>query len=362
MRAFFFIAVFLFAPSVRGETSELKVTDGTLKMPEMPAANSDRSQRSKAAAAAAAAGAAQSNLNCIRMMDEASKTDNSSTKLMMMAVAGQQCSQAQQMQKSASENDKTTKALSAADIPKPASFTAGKTELKTSTTEEKLLSFDENAPGRALNMPELPEGGVLVPNFNGGKKPAEPSEQVAQMPQAPPTTLAPIKPGSLQFDDSEKSPLAPMNASLMPAAIPVSQNATNADGKKETAALSAASSATELGRGSLRSRSSATEAVGVGGGGSDEGRRGGDETFDALMAQLNPGGTEPEPTADAFGPQVVAGSDPTSPSAAERANIFEYAAIRYQKLGSDKRLGGTLPAKAPHRSLASLTADASSAP
>ena len=77
----------------------------------------------------------------------------------------------------------------------------------------------------------------------------------------------------------------------------------------------------------------------------------GEAAFDALMTQLMGGDVPGEEFADPSGIQVW------TPGAevGERANIFEYATLRYRRLSlEDKRLGGTppLPATAD-RALAS---------
>ncbi len=344
--------------AVPARADELKTTQEGTITPAKPPKPQDRGEASKAAAAAAAAGAAKGQVNCMMMMNEARK-ESGQSKIMMMMLASQQCAQASQLQMSATQNSKSQKELSSNDIPTPATFTAGKTELQADKVKETTLSFDENAPSRALvDKGEIPVEAPIVADLGPKKPVADPQTPAAAKPEVPSSTLPPLKPGSLQFDDSNKNPAGPVNASAgsMPFGMgsqPTPQS--SGTGKQDSASVASVSGeAGDLPAPKRRSRGSAPESFGTGGGGGSEdgGGKGGDEALDALMAQL--GGAPPEEMAEGGPGQMWSGADAPTTNPADRANIFEYATVRFTKLTSDKRLGGPPePAKAPERSLAS---------
>jgi hypothetical protein len=346
----------LFTAPLRAD--ELKSTkEGTITAAKMPKPQ-DRGEASKAAAAAAAAGAAKGQVNCMMMMNEARK-ESGQNKTMMMMLASQQCAQATQLQISAMQNNKSQKELSASDIPTPATFTAGKTELDPGKVKETALTFDEAAPSRGLvDKGEIPVEAPIVADLGPKKPVTDPQQGAAAKPDAPASTLPPLKPGSIQFDESGKNPAVPVNASAgsMPFGMGNTSNPTTGGlGKQDsTSTSSIAREADENTPTKRRSRGAATESFGMGGGGADNssGGTGGDEALDALMAQL--GGAPPEEMLESAPGQMWSGADAPANNPVDRANIFEYATVRFTRLTTDRRLGGPSEVKAPERSLASV--------
>ncbi len=327
---------------IHAEIMESKVTEGTLT-PATPPKPVDRMEGSKAAAKAAAAGAALGKVNCMMMMNEARKKDDK----MMMMLAQQQCQQASELEKSAQENDKGRKALSMDDVPKQAKFEAGKFELKESSVKEEKLSFDDTvarAEPTATSEIELPE--AFIPDLS---KPAEPVgdllNQVADTARPPATALAPVAAGKLEMDDSAK-PIntAPMMGSVGGLPQNSRMESSGADGANDSDAATgkqpARGIASDPGPGLAASGDSER---------SDSSKGNGEEAFDALMAELMGDQAEGEGYEIAGG-QVLDGS---SGAATNRANIFEYAAIRYARLVKEtKTLGGPKSDAPPARAIA----------
>ncbi len=350
-----FVLLTLIAGSLRAE--DAKVTDGKMTPSQAPQ-QQDRMMGSKAAAKAAAAGAAMGKVNCMMMMKEAMKEADKQTKMMMMMVASQQCMQASELEKSAAENDKGRKELSQADIPKQAKFEAGKMELQGEIKEAKI-TFDDNAPSRAPGespADEIAIAPTFKPDLNANKgapvaAEGEPKEKLQAQATPPATPLDPIDKGKLQFDDSQKNAGLPLTsgAGFMP--LPNTSMGSQGGGSSNAGATQVAAEEGPS-RGGRRSGIS-SEAGPSASGGSDAGERGGkgEEAFDALMSQLmgEPGDGE---SLEGGAGQMWNGGDAAP---AERANIFEYATLRFSKLKTeDKRLGKNPVAKpAADRSLAS---------
>ncbi len=330
-------------PIAFGTVQELKVSESELKLPEMPKPPQDDGESSKAAAAAAAAsaGAAQSNMNCMLLMNEARKAPDKETRTMMMMMAMQQCQQASAMQMSAIENKRNARAAgSSKELPKPGSFTAGKTELKATESKEETISFDENAPARSLlDAGEIPVDAPIVPELTKKKTEAPSETQVAAGPQLPPTALAPIKPGNIEFEDSTKlaaaggfgAPTAAL--ALGPSGSTAGTNPLSAAVTKDGQGVN--STATPAASGE-RGRSVASEpGPSPVGSASAEESSSGESALDALMSQLNGGDA-----AEMDVPQLGEGQVLTTETGAdsERINIFEFASTRFQKLTDARRL------------------------
>ncbi|MBY0370023.1 hypothetical protein K2X33_05010 [bacterium] len=337
MRIFLFLALttqFAFAAtdsSSTDKTSKLEVTDGKMQAAEQPPPQQDRAQGSKAAAKAAASGAMMGKIQCMMLMDKARKTQDSGDSALMMMMASQQCQQAQEMQKSAEENDKSNKQVSAADIPKQAQYTAGKSELKDSDVKEERISFDDNAPERTsvdpgdlVNPPAAPAAKTVA------DQETESPAGVTASPGLLKGTLNPIEKNAVKFDDSEKNGMAAANNG-MPFGMLPSGNAT-----AKTDVPGAASAAEEKEAVAKTKRGSASEAASAAAGGEESPAPTGDATLDELMAQLM---GSPEGDMEFISLAEPLDHGGAAPAEDPGANIFEYASLRFGKLTQAKRLG-----------------------
>ncbi len=353
MRLLYLLGILLFTGThAFGETAELKATAGKLTPAEPPKLQ-DRMEGSKAAAAAAAAGAATGKVNCFRLMNEARLEEDKSKKMFLTLMANQQCEQASALEQSAKQNDSSRKALTMNDIPKQAKFEAGTTNLETSSVKEVQIEMNDNAPSRPVAATEGESSASSNGDGSGAKTVAKPDALTTQGINAqaspPPSPLNPIAREKVGFDESSKNPGATTGLGA------VSQLTTNGSAKNETG--TAATPITNETAPSRRRAIATDGGVGVGAEGGDKNSTAsGDETMDALMAQLmGPEATPEEEGAELSAGQVWNGSDIPRTGAGEKVNIFEYASVRYFKLkNDDKRLGGAQqqPPK-PARSLAS---------
>lgn len=325
------------AASAGGPT--LQVTEGTFTPAQMPA-NSDRAQKSKAAAAAAQAGSALQQVNCLKAQAEAQAEEDPDAKSWKQIAAGMQCQQAQQSQQSAKENEESAKALSAADVPKPASFTAGtvsitggpsesQIEIPTVNTSSKSGSGEEEAEATAEESK-----GIASKEATGNSTPTqEQSATVEGELELPKSALNPIQSGSVVYDEKGSgSASGAGGAATGLTASNAGTGATNYKNDKNANTEQIAREIAQLERG-IRAINGGGE---EGGGGSDGDAPKSSGMLEALMAQLNPempqiglaGGGDMREVASLDG-------NATKPAS---INIFEYATYRYQIASNTERV------------------------
>ena len=329
-------------------TQQIKTTESKFTEAQAAQPQEDRAQKSKAASKAAAAGAALGKVQCMMMMDKARKAQDSGDSALLMMMANQQCQQADQLQKSSEENDKGSKSVSAADIPKQAKFEAGKAELEKSDVKEERIAFDEQAtnPRKALSAGDISVPDVTAPAFNTPSAAANETENqsgVTGTPTGNVTTLNPIEKNALGYEDTSKNNVSGLTPSGLGLGLPNANAVPKQDGVATTADTSGGQAVPK------RRGASSEEGTVAGGGGEEAPAPTGDPAMDALMAQLM--GGSPEDLDFGMSPGALeVGSAPGAES--PQANIFEYASIRYMRLHHDaKRLGKD--AKQPDRALSS---------
>jgi hypothetical protein len=350
----FLLNLFLFcllatAATFAEDMQEAKITEGKIKAAEPPK-QMDRMEGSKAAAKAAAAGAAQSKIACMQTMQDAMKEKDKTTKALLMMAANQQCQQANEMEKSAAENDKGRKSLSQDDIPKQAQYEAGKFELTDSKVKETILTLDDkpkakddsskkddSIPVAEAFQPELMIAGKDPGKGNGPEK--ENLEKVSALPEGPKTQLKPIDQNAIGFNDDKNKGLSPVTA-------PTAMGGMGAfNGGAKTVAEASQEKGVEKSDSSKEKTARAKEGSGSGqaseGGGesssgnsSSESGGGSGQSMDALMAQLMGGSPEGASMGFASGQDVLI-LPKEKESEGERANLFEYAAYRFQKLANE---------------------------
>jgi hypothetical protein len=339
------------------DLTEIKVTEGKVTAAKMPEPQ-DRSQGSKAAAAAAAAGAASGKVNCLMLMDQARKASDDQKKMMLTMMAGQQCQQAAALEQSAKNNEKGQKQLSMKDVPTAAKYEPGSTTLIEGSAKDIRIDFDENAPSRAAASTAADSlvDGSGTSNSGAATNPVaqNPELQAAEKVQAqaepPKSSLNSIEANKVSFDDGPKGTIAGQlfgGASLGLGSTPTST-------KSESLSPSPSKADGPGNLGGAR-RSAETNYLNASGG---DGSNNGEDPIDALMSQLMGEPTPAEAGPSEFGEQLWTENERAPQPESDRVNIFEYAAIRYQKLHTEqdrlvsKREGAT--AARSERSIASV--------
>lgn len=343
------LALLSFFPAQCEELTELKVSEGKIT-PAKPPEPQDRSEGSKAAAAAAAAGAASGKVNCYMLMDKARKTEDESQKTFLMMAASQQCSQAAALEQNAKDNDKGRKQLSQNDIPTPAKYEAGTTTLQASSIKDVTLAANEASPRRSLLSSESE---IEQPTSSSpASTPATETQNGALLSDSginaqslpAPGALSPIERPKLTVNDQASS-VSPAAAGFLGAAGSIPNEAR---ANKENPNLSNTSL-----KGDEKARRSTSELGYLSASGGDSGAGAGEDPIDALMSQLMGGEPMPQEPNDAEMGQTLENESAQVSGGGENVNIFEYAALRYQKLQTEqKRLGLS---GAPARSVASAT-------
>jgi hypothetical protein len=343
------VALFSLVDSNAEDLTELKVTEGKIT-PAKPPEPQDRSEGSKAAAAAAAAGAASGKVNCYMLMDKARKAEDESQKTFLMMAASQQCSQAAALEQNAKENDKGRKQLSQKDIPTAAKYEAGTSTLQASTVKDVTLSANEETARRSLLGSDSewtqPPTSTDAPNTSGDgaqKNALQSTSGITAQSLPAPGALSPMERSKLTVNDQAPSPT--QGGSLGGVA-----------GSAETRPQKGDTLATNLPqKGDERARRNSQEPGYLSASGGDSGGAPGEDPIDALMAQLM-GEPSPQEQRDSDRIQTWENDPAQVSGAGENVNIFEYAALRYQKLQSEqKRLGGGTLVSVPARSIASAT-------
>jgi hypothetical protein len=275
---------------------------------------------------------------CFKMMGDAMQQSNSTDKAILMLMANQACQQASQTEQNADKNDDGNKLLTADDIPKQGSLTAGTFTLKdTMDTEAKLpndVSADTAPPSSQgsdvpLVSPPSPDNYTLrTPTA----APENPAPIASFAPQDPTSPLKPIPPGSVNYDENASKGVAAasVGGGGFGMTRTLAQESGKADGTdKNTANAGESSKARKEGTGGGDSGAAAGGGPsGSGGGGGENEKTGGNEAFDALLAQMMGGG-------GGGGDMTMAGQDivvlPPKQENTKLPNIFEFANWRYQK-------------------------------
>ncbi len=334
----FCLTLLTFFPAQAEDLTELKVTEGKIT-PAKPPEPQDRSEGSKAAAAAAAAGAASGKVNCYMLMDKARKTEDESQKTFLMMAASQQCSQAAALEQNAKDNDKGRKQLSQNDIPTPAKYEAGTSTLQASSVKDVTLAANETSARRSILASDTADGQAAT-SAQASSPEAEAKNELqstsginAQALPAP-GALSPLERPKLTVNDQAVATPSAGGYLGLP-------GTTDARPTKENTPANSGDLKSE---GKVRRANSELGYLAASGG---ESGGGGEDPIDALMSQLM-GEPLPQESSDSEMGQTWENDPAQVSGGVENVNIFEYAAIRYQKLQTEqKRLGlaGT-PARA----------------
>lgn len=302
--------------------------------PSQPPQQSDRKGGSGAAKAAAIAGAAMAGMSCIMMMNEARKMPPGSEKNMTMMMAMQQCAQAAQSAANAAKNDEAQKAVSQADTPKMAGFTAPKApgESKTAenpalpTTEEKAA--EEVAANTEIPLPgDIKEPVVPDPQVEGG---FEGGDSGFAFKGVSISALKPIENSRVDVNESNKNdtptitPPGMGGTGIFGGGQPVTANTL------KTLSGNTDSSVAASGKNGPRGKGEEEALPSDGGGSSGSKEEGGNSAFDQLLSQMM-GGAQPS---DALSVGATASADlialPRDKATGKGPNIFEYASYRYR--------------------------------
>jgi hypothetical protein len=313
----------------------LQVSEGSFTAAQMPA-NSDRAQKSKAAAAAAKAGSALQQVNCMKMQADAASEKDPDAQYWKQIAASMQCQQAQQSQQSAEENEEQSKALSSADVPKPASFKAGAVSISGSPSESNIEIPEVQTPTRSAGTSN--NGDSEETNESSAsrsvaeQKPATgTSDGIKETNSAPTvptdlpkTGLAPIQSGSVTFKEDAQTgqALGGNSAGLINGTGGAGSASLVKEDKASAKSDEINADIAQIERG-IRAINGGSES-GSGSDSSDAPKSSG--ILDALMAQLNPE-TLPMGFGGAAMEEIAATE---SGDTTARINIFEYATYRYQ--------------------------------
>ncbi len=297
---------------------------------------SDRKAGQVMAKVMAMAAASQQKIACGKMMSEAMKSENKKDKALLMAMANQMCAQADQTMASAMKNDEGQKKLGS-DIPKMAELkiapiTLGKDKIKEA--EVPKITFNDEAGKTGSETPDFPVVQPFkVPNLNSQvfNKPSTSDDLKDPITDfTKPSQLQRLEPINLGTDKKEEARNGLSQSAPGQAFGGSAGSNSPAKGSSENALPTGSTAAAAADSARIRGGLATSESAGGGGSESTE-KSGSSLDLSSMMAQMMGGGQTGE---GGGGPEVVSINTKTAEDAL--LNLFEYASVRYQKLGNEK--------------------------
>lgn len=330
----------------------------------------------------------KSGMMCQAMQQMAMKEQDPNTKMMMFAMAQQSCNSSEASKKAAEENEKNRQLISQEDAPKmqklkasplPLDFGQQKGTDETQNLDAFKVKLDENyrrgddsipttnpsALVAALTQPNAATGAnaqVVSPKdlADAAKEVSSGGAKAPSMSGLPGIPNADGKSGSAASDGNG----GPAGGGLAMGGLGGGAGGAAAGADPKTGATPDGSAVATAERKKNREIDAGSGAGG--GGGEAPAKSGGNDPFEALLAQMLGGPpAAAEGTADASGETVAMESASKSQAT---TNIFEYATLRYRRLANTQQVVAqsrsrreSLEKKAPTAALANVEAAAPSA-
>jgi hypothetical protein len=298
--------------------------------------------------------AQKSGMMCQMMRQMAMQEPNPQTKMMMFMMAQQSCDSSEASKKAAEENEKNRKLISQEDVPKmqklkasgmPLDYGTSKAPDETQNLDAFRVKLDENAPRNDDAIP-VSNPASLVAALGGGpdgrsevvstKELAEAArEKTAGSSGASVSALPGIPSGNgAQRNDGRDNAGGGAGVGMMAmgGGGGNAAGANAADGSKSAAPDGAAAAPPARGK----SRETNAGAGASSGGGGEAPAKGSSDAFEALLAQML--GPPPEAEVNGFNAGETVSMTEQTAKGPPTTNIFEYATLRYRRLGQTQRV------------------------